>query len=66
MKPNCYNSYMESDVKRLCENYKKIQEYVGPNKKVVPILKANASALATLWPQRRLFPWVLILLPLPW
>ena len=42
MKPNCFNSYMVSDVATLCENYKKIQQYVGPNKKVVPILKANA------------------------
>ncbi|MBR5902737.1 MAG: alanine racemase [Clostridia bacterium] len=38
----CYNSYMESDVGALCHNYKVIQEFVGPNKKVVPILKANA------------------------
>ena len=38
----CFNSYIESDVKTLSENYKTIQKHVGPNKVVVPVLKANA------------------------
>lgn len=56
MKPNCFNSYMVSDVATLCENYKKIQQYVGPNKKVVPILKANAYGFGDVEAAKALIP----------
>ena len=56
MKPNCFNSYMVSDVATLCENYKNIQQYVGPNKKVVPILKANAYGFGDVEAAKALIP----------
>lgn len=52
----CYNSYMESDIGALCHNYKVIQEFVGPNKKVVPILKANAYGFGDVEAAKALVP----------
>ena len=52
----CYNSYMESDIGALCHNYKVIQEFVGPSKKVVPILKANAYGFGDVEAAKALVP----------
>lgn len=52
----CFNSYMESDVATLCENYKAIQKHVGPNKSVVPVLKANGYGFGDIEAAKALIP----------
>ena len=52
----CFNSYMESDVATLCENYKAIQKHVGPNKSVVPVLKANSYGFGDIEAAKALIP----------
>ena len=56
MKPGCYNSYMESSIEALCHNYKTIQEYVGSNKSVVPILKCNGYGFGAVEAAKALIP----------
>jgi len=55
MEKGCFNSYLDCDIKTLCDNFKAIKKHVG-NKDLIPIIKGDGYGFGDVEVARALTP----------
>ena len=54
MENNYYNSYFKVDMDTVVDNYRKVQNYIGPQTEIIPVVKGNCYGFG-LTPMAKLF-----------